>query len=308
MADEASTSLAERAASETKAETSGTPSGATVNLGGDPPVDPKAWEAAYDGPEALRTYIRQKGDDPTAWEYDRERLAKSHGDRQSEITRLQQELAALRKGEGDDPVPATTAEYMQGLNREELKKLAPKVYKPVEGEKHAAEEAFFAAAKEQGIPLGKSRKMFGAYMAGLDGFVEEPPSEQEQMASALKAAGPNGPQILGEVDDAILSMHKTQPFSDEQFAIIDTLRHQAGGMLMLHRMIRSKLGTTNPPNTDTTAADRMTMGEISAAMVSERYKRDSEYRKRIQSSYARAMGQDAGAGSAGHGVVLELAS
>lgn len=250
-----------------------------------------AWQKGYNGHADLKDFARQKGDDPTAWEYDTEKLGKTLKDRLSHIGKLEATIASLR-GSGDDnlTVPAKVEDYMEGFDHEALKAKAARAYlgRPEKGQ-NPMEATFFSAMYDQGVPVEKAREAFTAFMLGMNEQIAVPKTSQEQLQDAVKALGPNGRQQLAEVNEWLQSEDARDPFDAETKAWASRQMRSPEGLSFLWR--QSRRGTTGaPPSTKT--ADVLTEDEIREAMVSERYSRDPAYRERILSASRARRGQD----------------
>ena len=251
----------------------------TVDLQGGAPQE-SAWQKAYSGHADLRDFARQRGDDPTAWEYDYDKVAKTLKDRLSHVGKLEATIASLR-GQGDDQltVPATVEDYLNGFDHEALKAKAARAYlgRPEKGS-NPTELAFFQSMYDQGIPVEKAREAFSTFMVGINEHIAVPKTQQERLEEAVKGLGSNGRQQLAEVNEWLQSEDARDPMDADTKALISQVMRTRQGLAWLWRQSR-RTAAGMPPAAPT--AEKMTQDEVHEAMTSERYGRDRAYRERI---------------------------
>lgn len=285
-------------------ETVGGHSG-TVNLDAAPTPDAKAWERSYNGHADLRDFARAKDGDPLSWEYDHEKIGKTMRDRLSHIGKLEATIASLR-GSGDDKltVAKSLEDYLEGFDHEGLKAKAARAYlgRPEQGQ-NPAEAAFFQAMYDQGVPVEKAREAFTSYMTAINEHIPVPKTDQERLGAAVKALGANGRQQLAEVNEWLASEHARDPFSKETQKVLGALQRSPEGLAFLWR--QSRVTAQGAPPTHNGKGEVLTQDEIREAMVSERYRRDSEYRNRILAASKRSREKD-GATSDGWSGTISL--
>ena len=251
----------------------------TVDLTGGAPTE-AAWQKAYNGHSDLRDFARQRGDDPTAWEYDYDKVGKTLKDRLSHIGKLEATIASLR-GAGDDKmtVAGSVEDYLNGFDHEALKAKAARAYlgRPEKGQ-NPTELAFFQAMYDQGVPVEKAREAFTGFMTGINEQIAVPKTVQERRADAVKHLGPNGRQQWSEVNEWLQSEHARDPFDEGTKRLVAALQNSPEGLSFLWR--QSRRHTTGTPS-PAPSAEKLTQDEIHDAMTSERYTRDKAYRERI---------------------------
>ena len=271
-----------------------------VDLQGGAPEE-AAWQKAYDGHADLKDFARQRGDDPTAWEYDHDKVAKTLKDRLSHVGKLEATIKSLR-GEGDDKmtVAASVDDYLNGFDHEALKAKAARAYlgRPEKGQ-NQAELSFFQAMYDQGIPVEKAREAFNGFMVSMNEHVAVPKTAQEQLEASVKALGPNGRQQLGEVNEWLKSEDGREPMDQHTKDFIKAAMRVPAGLAFLWR--QSRRGSTAPPTHNGTAVDKLTQDEVSEAMASDRYRRDPDYRERVRAAsrllHPKSEGEDSYSGT-----------
>ena len=248
-----------------------------------PPPEP-AWQKAYDGHRDLKDFARQKGDDPTAWEYDYDKIGKTLGDRLSHVGKLEATIKSLR-GTGEDQltVAGSVEDYMAGFDHEALKAKAARAYlgRPEQGQ-NAVEVAFFQSMYDQGVPVEKAREAFTTFMTGMNEHIAVPKTAQEQLEASVKALGVNGRQQLAEVNEWLASEHARDPMDDDTKKLLSQVMRTPQGLGWLWR--QSRRTATGAPPSHTGGAERMTQDEIHEAMVSDRYRTDAQYRARVMAA------------------------
>ena len=273
-----------------------------LNLGGeaDPPAqtteDGRSTTIPTDpppptgGPAGRPDYIpeqfwRAMADDPTRGEPNLEAWGKAWGDTKGHATKLEQELAELRKSANLPAAPQSVDEYLTGYDLAKLREAAPKVIPEEDEAAGKGAREFFTLAHKHGLSLEQARGIFGDYMGVLNQALPDAVEHKVLVEQRVKELGTEGATMVDQVDKAIESLHGQQPFSEEQVAMLRGMVTQPGGIGVLWRVFKAG-GSIAPPTAEARSADRMTPYEIRQAMATPRYRPDEVYRKRIQDAHA----------------------
>lgn len=255
--------------------------------GGSGTIDtqPQVRELAYDGHADLKDFAVADGE---GWRYDTDKLAKVLNDRRAHITRQDELIKGLREANGQEGVPERVDAYLEGLDREGLKAKAGRAYLGrAEGQTNPAEDAFFNAMLDAGVPVGKARQAFERYLVGMHEAIPEPEGKDARLSKAVSHLGPNGRQQLEDVNAWLGARHKASAFTEDEQGILDELMHTGPGLSALWRISRAGASSA-PPSMDGVDAAKpqvMAESEIHAAMRSDRYRTDDAYRAEVMRSY-----------------------
>ena len=255
--------------------------GGTIDTGATPPQGAPAGRPEY----VPEQFWRAMADDPTKGEVNLEAWGKAWGDTKGHSTRVEQELAELRKSANLPSAPKDPADYLTGYDLAAVREAAPKVIPEDEALRtEGAKEWMDLAAKWQ-LSVEQARGFFGDYMATLNGHLPDPVDPKAEMEERIKALGSEGAVMQEKVQKALDTMHVERAFTEEQQILLRDVVRAPGGLGFLYRALETR-GSIAPPTLEARTGDRMTAFEIRAAMQTPRYRQDDEYRKRIMDAHA----------------------
>ena len=150
------------------------------------------------------------------------------------------------------------------------------------------------SAHKAGLSVDQARGLMTDYFVALNGHIADPVDDQATMQTAIKELGSEGPVIAEQVNNALNSMHATQPFTEDQAELLRDIVRAPGGLGLMFRAFRN--GASTPPASLPGGNDRMTRDEVRTAMTTRRYIVDDAYRQRIQEAHAAMTGETPPAG------------
>ena len=179
-------------------------------------------------------------------------LFKSWSDGRAHISNLEAELSALRAGSGAAGVPDTDEEYLTTFDFDALSKRAPRAYAGG-GAENPVVANLLKLGHTHGVPVKAMQALVSDYFAGMNEHIPETKTATELRSEATAYLGPNGAQIMSDIQGRLAARARAQPFSEEKLEVVKQLLEWGPGAALLHELLAS--GTTpSLPNSDGVAS------------------------------------------------------
>ena len=171
---------------------------------------------------------------------DADKLLQSAWDTRRAHTTATQRVADLEKA-AQTPIPATTEEYLAGVDQARMKELFPKVFTGDDASIAALSQVLDAARVAQ-IPPERAQAFTAELYKSREAAMPTPDTSTaaERRTKLETELGPNGSAILNDAEQVLRQRHQAQAFSDAELAALAPVLQSKDGVTAFMRLVRQQ--------------------------------------------------------------------